>query len=423
MSDQKELPQDKGIDNTISFLKEGYLYITNRREAFNSDMFITRLLGGKQVVCIAGKDAAELFYDNEKFKRDGAAPNRVLNTLFGQGGVQTLDGKAHEHRKTMFMNLMSKDSLDEIADLVEEEWMKVLPEWEKQESVVLYEEIKKILTVAVCRWTGVPIDDQDIDTLGEELADMFESAEKIGLEHMKGKHSRKKVENWLEKLIDAVRAGENVVTDDTPFYKIATHRDVNGNLLEKHTAAVEVINLLRPTVAISVYVALSGLALHDFPEKQKKLKTADKTYNKMFVQEIRRYYPFFPVAPAIVKRDFLWNGHHFKEGKLVLLDLYGNNHHPDLWENPNEFIPERFEDWDKSPFDLIPQGGGDYITGHRCAGEWLTIEVMKKCLDILVNKITYTVPEQDLDISMTQMPSIPKSGFVMCNVQRKQMSV
>lgn len=128
MPNQKGLPQDKGLDNTISFLKEGYLYITNQRERLNSDIFITRILGGKQVVCIAGKNAAEMFYDNEKFKRNGAAPERALNTLFGQDGVQTPDGEAHVHRKAMFMNFMKKDSLVEIANLVEEEWKKVLPQ-------------------------------------------------------------------------------------------------------------------------------------------------------------------------------------------------------------------------------------------------------------------------------------------------------
>ncbi len=414
---REELPYDEGLDNTISFLKEGYLYITNRRERFNRDMFKTRVLGGKQVICMAGKEAAEVFYDNDKFKRDGAAPNRVLNTLFGQDGVQTLDGEEHEHRKTMFMDLMTKDSLKEIADLVEEEWMKVLPKWEKEESVVLYPEVKKILTLAICRWTGVPTDNKDIDKLSEQLGDMYESAEKIGLQHIKGKQSRKQVEKWIEKLVDDIRAGKNIAAGDTPLYKIAMHRDLDGKLLEKHTATVEVLNLLRPTVAISVYIALSGLAIHDFPEKKEKLKTADAEDLKMFVQEIRRYYPFFPVAPGIVKKDFLWDGHDFKEGTLVLLDLYGNNHHPDLWENPKEFIPERFEDWDKSPFDLIPQGGGEYITGHRCAGEWLTIEVMKKSLDILVNKMDYTVPKQDLSLSMREMPSVPKSGFVMENVK------
>lgn len=414
---REELPYDEGLDNTIAFLNEGYLYITNRRIRFNRDMFKTRLLGGKQVVCMAGKEAAEVFYDNEKFKRHGAAPSRVLNTLFGQNGVQTLDGNAHEHRKTMFMNFMSKARLQEISELVKEEWMKQLPKWEQQDSVVLYEEVKKVLSVAICRWTGVPINDQDIGTLSEQFGDLFESAGKIGIKHMKGKNSRKRLESWMEDLIKAIRTGESVASESTPLYQIAMHRDLDGSLLRKHTAAVEVLNLLRPTVAVSVYIVLSALALHDFPDEKDKLKAADEINYKMFVQEVRRYYPFFPLVPAIVKKDFLWGGHDFKEGTLVFLDVYGNNHHPDLWKNPNNFNPDRFKDWDKSPFDFIPQGGGDYITGHRCAGEWLTIEVMKTCLDIMVNKMNYTVPKQNLNLSVRRMPSVPKSGFIIQDVR------
>src|SRR5699024_11426197 len=123
-----------------------------------------------------------------------------------------------------------------------------------------------------------------------------------------------------------------------------SHRDVNGDLLDEKVAAVEVLNLLRPTVAISVYVALSALALYEFPDAKEKLSGADAEAYKRFVQETRRYYPFFPVAPAIVKQDFLWDGHDFKEGTLVLLDLYGNNHHPELWKQANEFIPDRFKE-------------------------------------------------------------------------------
>lgn len=416
---REELPYDEGLDNTIPFLNEGYLYITNRRNRFNRDMFKTRILGGKQVICMAGKEAAEVFYDNEKFKRHGAAPNKVLNTLFGQDGVQTLDGEAHAHRKTMFMNLMTKDSLTEIADLVEEEWDYALTTWEQKEQIKLYEEAKKILTKAICRWTGVPTDGVDMDKLSEQIGDMYEAAEKIGMKHFKGELSRKKAEKWLIDIIEAIREGEQMTEENTPLYKIATHRDVNGDLLDEKVAAVEVLNLLRPTVAISVYIALSALALYEFPDAKEKLSGADAEAYKHFVQETRRYYPFFPVAPAIVKQDFLWDGHDFKEGTLVLLDLYGNNHHPELWEQPNEFIPDRFKEWDKSPFDFIPQGGGDYITGHRCAGEWLTISVMQRCINIMVNKMDYNVPEQDLSLSMKEMPSIPKSGFIMENVRRK----
>ena len=44
---------------------------------------------------------------------------------------------------------------------------------------------------------------------------------------------------------------------------------------------------------------------------------------------------------------------------------------------PDVFSPDRFADWEGSPFGFIPQGGGDYLMGHRCAGEWVTVEVMK----------------------------------------------
>ncbi|SIE95158.1 Fatty-acid peroxygenase [Mycobacteroides abscessus subsp. abscessus] len=74
----------------------------------------------------------------------------------------------------------------------------------------------------------------------------------------------------------------------------------------------------------------------------------------MFVQEVRRFYPFGPFLGAIVRKDFIWNEAEFKEGMLVLLDIYGTNHDPLLWEEPYEFRPERFGNWDGSLFDLIP---------------------------------------------------------------------
>src|SRR5699024_12415797 len=96
--------------------------------------------------------ASKNFYDNDKFKREGAAPNRILDTLFGQDVVQTLDGTAHKHRKAMFMNFMNQDALEEIATLVEKYWMKFLAEWETKDSIIFYDEVKKVLTAAACEW-------------------------------------------------------------------------------------------------------------------------------------------------------------------------------------------------------------------------------------------------------------------------------
>jgi len=66
---------------------------------------------------------------------------------------------------------------------------------------------------------------------------------------------------------------------------------------------------------------------------------------------------------------------------------------PNLWDNPERFDSDRFLEENIDSFQFIPQGGGDYLTGHRCAGEKVTVEVMKTSLDILLHRIDYELPE------------------------------
>ena len=113
MSNTKQMPREEGIDHSLNLMREGYMYISNRRHSFNSDIFETRLLG-KKAVCMAGKAAAELFYDTEKFKRKGAAPNRVVQSFFGEHSVQTLDGDAHKHRKDLLMSVMTPEQIEKL---------------------------------------------------------------------------------------------------------------------------------------------------------------------------------------------------------------------------------------------------------------------------------------------------------------------
>src|SRR5699024_5107878 len=123
---KQQMPHDKGLDHTLEvLLKEGYEYILNKRKELNTNVFDTTLLG-ERTICLGGKEAAELFYDNDKFKRDGTMPNRVLNTLFGQDGVQTLDGKEHDHRKKLFMPLLSDEVIQGFHQIAEQEWDRAL---------------------------------------------------------------------------------------------------------------------------------------------------------------------------------------------------------------------------------------------------------------------------------------------------------
>lgn len=88
---------------------------------------------------------------------------------------------------------------------------------------------------------------------------------------------------------------------------MAFHRNLNGHLLEIQMAAVELINVLRPIVAIATFITFGALALHAHPESREKLQSGDENYLAMFTQEVRRYYPFAPFLGAKVRRNVVWN--------------------------------------------------------------------------------------------------------------------
>jgi fatty-acid peroxygenase len=417
MSVNVQIPHDRSLDNSLALMQEGYLFIKNRVEKYQSDLFEARLLG-QQIICMSGEEAAKVFYDSEKFQRSGAAPKRVQKTIFGVNAIQTMDGEAHIHRKLLFISLMTPPHQKRLANLAMEQWEASAVKWEAVEEVVLFEEAKDLLCRVACHWAGVPLKESEVKERADDFHAMVDAFGAIGPRHWKGRMARAKTEDWIREVIEDVRAGKLKAEEDSALFAMAFHTELDGSQLDPHMAAIELINVLRPIVAIATFITFSALALHEHPGSKELLKSGNNDDLESFTQEVRRYYPFGPFLGARVRKDFTWKDCDFKEGMLVLLDMYGTNHDSKIWDSPDEFRAERFKDWQGSLFDFIPQGGGDPAKGHRCPGEGITIEVMKTSLDFLVNKIKYDVPKQDLNYSLAQMPTRPESGFVMSGIQR-----
>ncbi|TDC61446.1 cytochrome P450, partial [Micromonospora sp. KC207] len=80
------IPADRSPDSTLALLREGYRFIGDRCDRYDTDIFQARLRL-EQTICLRGREAAALFYDPERFVRAGATPKRVQRTLTGAGGV------------------------------------------------------------------------------------------------------------------------------------------------------------------------------------------------------------------------------------------------------------------------------------------------------------------------------------------------
>lgn len=97
--------------------------------------------------------------------------------------------------------------------------------------------------------------------------------------------------------------------------------------------------------------------------------------------------------------------------------MYGTNHDERVWPEPHAFRPQRFETEAHDTFDLPAQGAGDYIEGHRCPGDALTVALMAHALSLLTSSMTYDVAPQDLTIKKNRIPALPESGFVLYDVR------
>lgn len=338
--------------------------------------------------------------------------------MFGEGGVQGLDGEQHQHRKGMFMHFMNNESVDVIESHFTRNWETALDEWINQDHIVLFHEAEKVLLKTACAWTGVPLTEDEAGKRAGQLSAMIDASGGTGWRHYKGRLARSEAENWLSTVVVEARQGIKPVPSDSILHHIVYHTGLTGNLLPSRIAAVEIINLLRPIVAVARYLVYLAHALHENQVFTEPLKT-EKKLNHCFVQEVRRHYPFFPFVAAKTVKSFDWHGVRFKKNTRVLLDLYSTNHDGKLWPEPNKFDPYRFREQSVNSFNLIPQGGGDFHKNHRCAGEWITIRLMEKGLDLLINKMKYNVPPQDLTISLSRIPAIPKSRFIMSGVGKK----
>ncbi|EFL37606.1 cytochrome P450 152A1 [Streptomyces griseoflavus Tu4000] len=184
---------------------------------------------------------------------------------------------------------------------------------------------------------------------------------------------------------------------------------------------MELLNVVRPTTAVAWFVAFTAHALHTWPEHRAPLAEGDPPFTAAFAHEVRRFYPFVPFLGGLAARDLHWRGEWIPAGGLVVLDVYGQNHDESLWGDPYTFRPRRFLERPVQRDELIPQGGGDPATGHRCPGEGVTVGVLE-ALAVRLARMEYTVPEQNLTVPLHRVPTRPQSGVLLSGVRPPAVS-
>ena len=146
---------------------------------------------------------------------------------------------------------------------------------------------------------------------------------------------------------------------------------------------------------------------NDNPEDLMNLVTTSKVCQQVIEEGMRLYPPVYFIDRVNVEEDE-FNNMIFIKGSNLLFSIYEIHRHPELWDRPNEFLPERFEGGGrKFSSHYFPFGAGP----RKCIGNNFAMFEMIIAVTELVK--TYKIfPEFDA-IEITPLISLkPKNAFL-----------
>src|SRR5262249_27718726 len=109
------------------------------------------------------------------------------------------------------------------------------------------------------------------------------------------------------------------------------------------------------------------------------------TYTRMVAQEALRLFPAVMVTNREAAVDTEISGYHIPKGSLLCINLFAANHHPEYWENPEAFIPERFAPENaNAPYHhaYLPFGAGPRI----CIGNHFALLELQLMMAVLMQR-------------------------------------
>jgi fatty-acid peroxygenase len=395
------LPRLAG-DRSLELIGNAYRFIGRHADAFGTDGFRTRITA-RPITCIRGAGAARFFYEGGRFDRAGAIPVTVRHLLQDDGSVQTLSGAEHVTRKQQFLDVLDTAEQRDMTDVLESVWDRRAPARAAADAVDVREESVHVLGRTVLEWAGVPLDRDSPDTVTAELHAMVENAGRFGPRNALARKRRMLTEHRARRWIERARSGE--VPADTVLGRVASWTDEEGRPLPVPIAAIELLNLLRPTVAVAEFLIYAALALTVRRGERERL-LAEPDYGAAFANEVRRRAPFFPVIAGRAAGPQEWQGQAFPDRAWVMLDLYGTNHDPRIWALPERFLPQRFLDG-ADPLWVVAQGSGSFAPDHRCPGEPLTNRLVARFSQLLARDDWRTVGEPDAVVRYSRIPALP----------------
>ncbi len=390
----KEIPQTKGwplIGSLPQLIKDPFGFVTRARETYG-DIYALNLGLSKLVILNHPRHAQYILRDNARNYHKGGALWDAVRDMLGNGLVVS-EGDFWLRQRRMMQPQFHRQRIAALTTLMVEAIDAVLNTWEQaattgEEFNIAPAFDQVTMSVILKTMFGTALNAQEMDEAAAAMT--------IGLDYIMQGTVTHSLPKWLP--LPGKKRFENAMArfDELVYRIIRECRRGEGtenhllammlDMVDEETGEGMTDQQLRDEVATlflagyettSITLSWAMYYLGQNPDMMQKLRAEvdgalagrlptmadlrNLPYTQMVIQESMRLRPPSYWLPRTAAEDDEIDGYPIPAGTNVVSLTYMYHHHPEEWENPDQFDPERFtseRSANRHKFAFVPFGAG-----------------------------------------------------------------
>jgi cytochrome P450 len=344
---------------------------------------------------------------------------QVLVPVDGPTALVVSDGADHRRRRSVVAPALHHRQVGEYVPIIAANADAVIDRWQPGQRIDIYAALRPAVrrSIAECLF-GSRIAEH-ADFIGEQLQPLLALTERppqvTRIQRLIGSPGWRRAtaaRTRLDDFVDSQVADARIHPrpDDHLLTALISSRPDDGQPLTHNEIRDQVVSLIAAgyettsgALAWAIYALLTipgawdsaaaevGRVLGTWPPTAQNIGAL--TYLNGVVQETLRLYSPGVISARKVKRDLQFDGHRIRAGRTLIFSAYVTHRISDVWAEPAEFRPER---WDPdsphyrrpAPHEFIPFSAGL----HRCVGSAMATTEMTVMLTRLVARTTLRLP-------------------------------
>ena len=267
----------------------------------------------------------------------------------------TSNGKEWQQRRQHLQPAFHRKAIVGFETIMREEAEELAESWAAQSEVEAADDLTTVTFSIVARSLfGADIPRETLTSLADPISRLLtEAFTRLGT--LTGRKSRafRESKKQLDQVVGDVIAKRSQQPETPDLFELIRSGNPDPNYV--HHESISFLLAGHETTANALSWLLAFLAQH--PEEQERCATDPEALERAFNESMRLAPPVWIIERHALGEDEV-SGYRIPKGISLAIPTYTMHRHPDFWEEPDRFNPDRFIDADLPQAAFIPFGIG-----------------------------------------------------------------